>query len=108
MSVGWNKSDRELGLRRIVGVAPGALDSDVATIGQLKALDYVKKEGVVTYYTKEADGKITKLTKDSSKFYKVNTKDGTPLTELEEISADKVFVGPKGANETTKRGNEKR
>ncbi|TDF36930.1 hypothetical protein E3U35_10275, partial [Histophilus somni] len=102
VSVGWKKSESELGLRRIVGVAAGALDSDVATVGQLKALYYVKKEGVVTYYTKEADGKITKLTKDSSKFYKVNTKDGTPLTELEEISADKVFVGPKGANETTR------
>ncbi|ACA32034.1 hypothetical protein BTV20_09625 [Histophilus somni] len=102
VSVGWKKSDSELGLRRIVGVAAGALDSDVATVGQLKALYYVKKEGVVTYYTKEPDGKITKLTKDGSKFYRVNTKDGTPYKELQEVDAKDVFVGPKGANEETR------
>ncbi|WP_249963704.1 YadA-like family protein [Histophilus somni] len=102
VSVGWKKSDRELGLRRIVGVAPGALDSDVATIGQLRALAYVKKEGVVTYYTKEGN-KIIKLTKgDDGKFYKVNTKDGTPYKDLPAVDNANVFVGPKGANETTK------
>uniref|UniRef100_Q0I2J5 Autotransporter adhesin n=1 Tax=Histophilus somni (strain 129Pt) TaxID=205914 RepID=Q0I2J5_HISS1 len=102
VSVGWKKNSNELGLRRIVGVAPGALDSDVATVGQLKALYYVKKEGVVTYYTKEADDKLTKLTKEDNKFYKVNTKDGTPYKALGEVKAENVFVGPKGANETTK------
>ncbi|QEH10548.1 hypothetical protein E4M08_01195 [Histophilus somni] len=101
VSVGWNNSKRELGLRRIVGVAPGALDSDVATIGQLRALAYVKKEGVVTYYTKEGN-KIIKLTKgDDGKFYKVNTKDGTPYKDLGAVDAKNVFVGPKGANEKT-------
>ncbi|OZN25541.1 hypothetical protein CFY87_02775 [Actinobacillus seminis] len=45
VSVGWTKDGNKLGLRRIIGVAPGALDSDVATIGQLKALAYVKKDG---------------------------------------------------------------
>ncbi|THA20701.1 hypothetical protein E5361_09795, partial [Histophilus somni] len=101
VSVGWTKGNQELGLRRIVGVAPGALDSDVVTVGQLKALYYVKKEGVVTYYTKDGN-KIIKLTKvDDGKFYRVNTKDGTPLKELKEVTADKVFVGPKGANEKT-------
>lgn len=44
MSVGWDKTDSELGLRRIVGVAPRALDSDVATIGQFKALEYVREK----------------------------------------------------------------
>ncbi|WP_249960688.1 YadA-like family protein [Histophilus somni] len=105
VSVGWTKSNsgsQELGLRRIVGVAPGALDSDVVTVGQLKALYYVKKEGVVTYYTKDGNN-IIKLTKDADgKFYKVNTKDGTPYKDLGAVDAKNVFVGPKGANETTK------
>ncbi|WP_178384470.1 hypothetical protein, partial [Histophilus somni] len=106
VSVGWTKNGngktQELGLRRIVGVAPGALDSDVVTVGQLKALYYVKKEGVVTYYTKDGNN-IIKLTKDADgKFYKVNTKDGTPYKDLGAVDAKNVFVGPKGANETTK------
>ncbi len=87
-----------VGLRRIVNVAPGALDSDVATVGQLKALEYTRKEGVVVYYTVENDKNI-KLVKDQGIFYKVNTKDGTPLKDLEPISADKVLVGAKGENE---------
>ncbi|MFY1027036.1 hypothetical protein ACE4RU_04705, partial [Actinobacillus seminis] len=103
VSVGWKKGGNELGLRRIVGVAAGALDSDVATVGQLKALYYVKKEGVVTYYTKETNGTITKLTKgDDGKFYRVNTKDGTPYKDLGHIDANNVFVGPKGASEATR------
>ncbi|QQF85566.1 hypothetical protein JFL55_07145 [Histophilus somni] len=103
MSVGWikngsNGGGQELGLRRIVGVAPGALDSDVATIGQLKALAYVKKEGVVTYYTEE-NGNIYKVVKDTKgNFYKVNTDNGTPLDDTQ-IDKNKVFAGPKGANE---------
>ncbi|ARU64558.1 hypothetical protein BTV20_03140 [Histophilus somni] len=103
VSVGWmkngsNGSGQELGLRRIVGVAPGALDSDVATIGQLKALAYVKKEGVVTYYTTEGD-KIYKVVKNpEGKFFKVNTDNGTPLDD-KEIDKSQVFAGPKGANE---------
>ncbi|WP_249961803.1 YadA-like family protein [Histophilus somni] len=105
VSVGWkkgNEKNQELGLRRIVGVAPGALDSDVATIGQLRALAYVKKEGVVTYYTKEGN-KIIKLTKgDDGKFYKVNTKDGTPYKDLSAVNNKNVFVGPKGAGEQTR------
>ncbi|ACA31577.1 YadA domain protein [Histophilus somni 2336] len=103
VSVGWikngsNGGGQELGLRRIVGVAPGALDSDVATIGQLKALAYVKKEGVVTYYTEE-NGNIYKVVKDTKgNFYKVNTDNGTPLDDTQ-IDKNKVFAGPKGANE---------
>ncbi|QQF78338.1 hypothetical protein [Histophilus somni] len=49
---GWDKKSA-VGLRRIVNVAPGALDSDVATVGQLKALQYINKEGLVVYYTEE-------------------------------------------------------
>ncbi|TDF37033.1 hypothetical protein E2R48_10050, partial [Histophilus somni] len=102
VSVGWTKNGngktQELGLRRIVGVAPGALDSDVATIGQLKALEYVKREGLVVYYT-EDNGKIYKLVKGTDgKFYKVNTKNGTPL-DKQEIPKEKVLVGAKGHNE---------
>ncbi|THA20735.1 hypothetical protein E5361_09575, partial [Histophilus somni] len=100
VSVGWNKSDRELGLRRIVGVAPGALDSDVATIGQLKALEYVKREGLVVYYTQEGNQlyKLVKSAEDGN-FYKVDTKYGTPIKELGSVSQDKVLVGAKGALE---------
>ncbi|QQF85358.1 hypothetical protein JFL55_05985 [Histophilus somni] len=103
VSVGWTKNGngktQELGLRRIVGVAPGALDSDVVTVGQLKALYYVKKEGLVVYYT-EDNGKIYKLVKGTDgKFYKVNTKNGTPLEKLGSVSQDKVLVGAKGALE---------
>lgn len=73
MSVGWDKTDSELGLRRIVGVALRRW-FDVATIGQLKALEYVKRESLVVYYT-EDNGKIYKLVKGiDGKFYKVNTK----------------------------------
>ncbi|MSN95840.1 hypothetical protein F1B92_01290, partial [Campylobacter sp. FMV-PI01] len=103
VSVGWTKNksnsvEQELGLRRIVGVAPGALDSDVATIGQLKALAYVKKEGIVTYYTKVGD-QIYKVVKgDDGKFYKANTANGTPF-DKKVILKENVFAGPKGANE---------
>ncbi|TDF36224.1 hypothetical protein E1290_08835, partial [Histophilus somni] len=90
------KSKSAVGLRRIINVSPGALDSDVATVGQLKALEYAKKEGVVVYYTVE-NGKNIKLVKDQhGKFYKVNTKNGTPLTELGEVPAAQVLVGAKG------------
>ncbi|THA21438.1 hypothetical protein E5361_05595, partial [Histophilus somni] len=90
-----------VGLRRIVNVAPGALDSDVATVGQLKALNYVKKEGLVVYYTEE-DGKPVKLVKKegSNEFYKVDTKTGEPLQGSQKIDASKVLIGAKGANES--------
>ncbi|OZN25116.1 hypothetical protein CFY87_05240 [Actinobacillus seminis] len=74
------------------------MDSDVATIGQLKALEYVKRESLVVYYT-EDNGKIYKLVKGTDgKFYKVNTKNGTPL-DKQEIPKEKVLVGAKGHNE---------
>ncbi|QQF71160.1 hypothetical protein JFL59_03980 [Histophilus somni] len=104
MSVGWTKNGngktQELGLRRIVGVAPGALDSDVATIGQLKALEYVKREGLVVYYTQEGNQlyKLVKSAEDGN-FYKADTKYGTPIKELGSVSQDKVLVGAKGALE---------
>ncbi|QEH09046.1 hypothetical protein [Histophilus somni] len=104
MSVGWTKNGngktQELGLRRIVGVAPGALDSDVATIGQLKALEYVKREGLVVYYTEEGNQlyKLVKSAEDGN-FYKADTKYGTPIKELGSVSQDKVLVGAKGALE---------
>ncbi|QQF90268.1 hypothetical protein JFL57_05795 [Histophilus somni] len=104
VSVGWTKNGngktQELGLRRIVGVAPGALDSDVATIGQLKALEYVKREGLVVYYTQEGNQlyKLVKSAEDGN-FYKVDTKYGTPIKELGSVSQDKVLVGAKGALE---------
>uniref|UniRef100_Q0I1T5 Autotransporter adhesin n=2 Tax=Pasteurellaceae TaxID=712 RepID=Q0I1T5_HISS1 len=95
---GWDRRDGKLGRRRIINVAPGALDSDAATVGQLKALEYAYKEGVVAYYTVEG-GKNYKVVKDADgKFYKANTENGTPLDSTA-IAADKVFVGPKGANE---------
>ncbi|MFY1026897.1 hypothetical protein ACE4RU_03955, partial [Actinobacillus seminis] len=95
---GWEKSNQEIGRRRIINVAPGALDSDAATVGQLKALEYAYKEGVVAYYT-VVNGKNYKVVKHTDgKFYKANTENGTPLDNTI-ISADKVFVGPKGAKE---------
>ncbi|WWO73894.1 hypothetical protein V4937_04120 [Histophilus somni] len=103
ISVGWTKGNsgsQELGLRRIVGVAPGALDSDVATIGQLKALEYVKREGLVVYYTQEGNQlyKLVKSAEDGN-FYKADTKYGTPIKELGSVSQDKVLVGAKGNKE---------
>ncbi|WP_249963348.1 YadA-like family protein [Histophilus somni] len=97
---GWDRGSNQVGLRRIVGVAPGALDSDVATVGQLRALQYVRNEGIVTYYTVE-DGKNIKLVKDShdGKFYRVNTKDGQPMKKLGAVDASKVLVGAKGNEE---------
>ncbi|WP_406812058.1 YadA-like family protein [Histophilus somni] len=89
-----------VGLRRIVNVAPGALDSDAATVGQLRALYYVKKEGLVVYYTEEG-GKKVKLVKsaDDKKFYKVDTRTGEPLKGTQAIPEDKVLVGAKGFDE---------
>ncbi|THA20699.1 adhesin, partial [Histophilus somni] len=105
VSVGWTKDGKggkkELGLRRIVGVAPGALDSDVATVGQLKAVQYINKEGLVVYYTEEGSGnnkKITKLVKKDNKFYRVNTRNGEPLVAQGEVTTP-VLVGAKGLNE---------
>ncbi|WWO72661.1 hypothetical protein V4937_06255 [Histophilus somni] len=67
----------------------------MATIGQLKALAYVKKEGVVTYYTTEGD-KIYKVVKNpEGKFFKVNTDNGTPLDD-KEIDKSQVFAVQKG------------
>uniref|UniRef100_Q0I566 Autotransporter adhesin n=1 Tax=Histophilus somni (strain 129Pt) TaxID=205914 RepID=Q0I566_HISS1 len=94
------KKNSAVGLRRIVNVAPGALDSDVATVGQLKALNYVKREGLVVYYTVKDDGKVIKLTKDSNgNFYEVNTATGEPLKDSQPVDKSKVLVGAKGANE---------
>lgn len=102
---GWDNSNgvraagtkRAVGLRRIVNVAPGALDSDVATIGQLKALQYVKNEGLVVYYTVKDDGKVIKLVKDpDGNFYKVDTATGEPLKNENAIDKSKVLVGAKG------------
>ncbi|MSN96119.1 hypothetical protein F1B92_02730, partial [Campylobacter sp. FMV-PI01] len=103
---GWDKGSGNIGRRRIINVAPGALDSDAATVGQLKALEYAYKEGVVAYYTKEGN-KTFKVIKDTDgKFYKVNTENGTPL-DNKAIDANKVFAGPKGANEKTRLENGK-
>ncbi|THA40403.1 hypothetical protein E5428_09475, partial [Histophilus somni] len=89
-----------VGLRRIVNVAPGALDSDAATVGQLRALYYVKKEGLVVYYTEEG-GKKVKLVKSAGdgKFYKVNTQTGEPLANSPAIPEANVLVGAKGFDE---------
>ncbi|TDF37845.1 hypothetical protein E1290_07530 [Histophilus somni] len=101
---GWKTDDNKntVGLRRIINVAPGALDSDVATVGQLKTLEYVKKEGLVVYYTID-HGKIVKLTKasDDGKFYRVDTKNGEPLKKLGAIDKKDVLVGAKGFDEKT-------
>lgn len=67
-----------------------ALDSDAATVGQLKALEYAYKEGVVAYYTEE-NGKNYKVVKyTDGQFYKANTENGTPLDSTK-ISANKVL-----------------
>ncbi|WP_249961368.1 YadA-like family protein [Histophilus somni] len=94
------KKNSAVGLRRIVNVAPGALDSDVATVGQLKALQYVKNEGLVVYYTVKDDGKVIKLVKDpQGKFYPVDTRTGEPMITEAAVTKDDVLVGAKGANE---------
>ncbi|MBB5152455.1 hypothetical protein HNR69_001925, partial [Histophilus somni] len=98
---GWNNNGK-VGFRRIVNVAAGALDSDVATVGQLKTLAYVKKEGVVTYYT-TVNGETQKLVKSEkdNKFYRVNTENGEPLEKLGPVENKNVLAGPKGYNEQT-------
>ncbi|WP_075321876.1 YadA-like family protein [Histophilus somni] len=104
---GWKVSEgtntEAVGLRRIINVAPGALDSDVATVGQLKTLEYVKKEGLVVYYTVDNNNKIVKLMKasDDGEFYRVDTRNGEPLKKLGKIDKNKVFVGAKGFDEKT-------
>lgn len=45
----------------------GALESDAATVGQLRALEYAYKEGVVAYYSKDNGGNIFKVIKDKDK-----------------------------------------
>uniref|UniRef100_Q0I4Z9 Autotransporter adhesin n=1 Tax=Histophilus somni (strain 129Pt) TaxID=205914 RepID=Q0I4Z9_HISS1 len=105
---GWDKGRGKVGLRRLVNVAAGALDSDVATVGQLRALEYAKKEGVVAYYTKQGK-QIYKVVKgDDGSFYKANTTNGTPF-DKNKIDKKDVFAGPKGANEkiTTQSGSDK-
>ncbi|WP_075321703.1 YadA-like family protein [Histophilus somni] len=99
---GWNNNGK-VGFRRIVNVAAGALDSDVATVGQLKTLAYVKKEGVVTYYT-TVNGETQKLVKSEqdNKFYRVNTENGEPLEKLGPVENKNVLAGPKGQNEVIK------
>lgn len=53
---------------------------------------------MVAYYTEE-NGKNYKVVKyTDGQFYKANTENGKPLDSTK-ISANKVFVGPKGANE---------
>lgn len=51
---------------------------------------------MVTYYTKEGNNIIKLIKGDDGKFYKVNTKDGTPYKDLPAVNNANVFVGPKG------------
>lgn len=79
-------------------------ESDAATVGQLRALEYAYKEGVVAYYSKDNSGNIFKVIKDKDgNFYKANTENGTRFDDIV-IEANNVFVGPKGANEKIKNG----
>ena len=106
ISVGGWDNNGNVGLRRIVNVAPGFLDTDVATVGQLKALNYVKNEGNVVYYTVK-DGKLVKLVKNhDGKFFAANTNNGEPLNDIE-IPKNEVYIGAKGTNETTYTGTDK-
>ena len=106
ISVGGWDNNGNVGLRRIVNVAPGFLDTDVATVGQLKALNYVKNEGNVVYYTVK-DGKAVKLVKNhDGKFFAANTNNGEPLNDIE-IPKNEVYIGAKGTNETTYTGTDK-
>ncbi len=101
---GWNNNGK-VGLRRIINVAPGFLDTDAATVGQLKALSYVKREGNVAYYT-EQNGQAMKVVKgDNGKFYAANTVSGEPLKDIE-VAPENVFVGAKGTNEGTYTGTD--
>ncbi|QDJ14749.1 hypothetical protein CEP48_04610 [Mergibacter septicus] len=95
---GWIKNNRnkdEVGLRRIINVAPGALDTDVATVGQLRALEFTKTEPNLVYYTIDSTGNKIKLVYDQGNFYPVNTANGEPLFGTSSVPVDKVLIGPK-------------
>ncbi|NBI13326.1 hypothetical protein GVX81_06835 [[Haemophilus] felis] len=53
VSVGGKRDDGAVGLRRIVNAAPGALDTDVATVGQLRQLASVTQKAAagVQYFS---------------------------------------------------------
>ncbi|QDJ12972.1 hypothetical protein CEP45_03520 [Mergibacter septicus] len=99
---GWERTlsngMKEVGLRRIINVAPGALDTDVATVGQLRALEFTKTEPNVVYYTIDSSGQKIKLVYNGSNFYPVDTTNGEPLDGAAPVELNKVLIGPKNPN----------
>lgn len=114
---GWEKSNgkNDLGKRRIINVAAGALDSDVATVGQLRSLEAARKDDNVVYYVKEngtGDEIVVKLG-DGGKFYHVDKSKGFILNGttggkeklVSSAELNTLKIAPKG---TTGNGNAKK
>ncbi|AWX14622.1 hypothetical protein CEP49_04065 [Mergibacter septicus] len=99
---GWNEGADSVGLRRIINVAAGALDSDAATVGQLRALEYTKKESNLVYYALIGGQYVRVGYKDSDgKYYPIDTANGSLLTGTG-INREQVFAGPKNLATGTK------
>lgn len=99
---GWSTGDSKnpVGLRRIINVSPGALDTDVATVGQLRALYYAKTEPNMVYYA-DINGQKIKLTIDGEQFVPVDTATGEPIKGAVPVPKHLVKIGVKNPNAMT-------
>ncbi|AWX14593.1 hypothetical protein CEP49_00365 [Mergibacter septicus] len=99
---GWNEGADSVGLRRVINVAAGALDSDAATVGQLRALEYTKKESNLVYYALIGNQYVRVGYKaNERKYYPIDTANGSLLTG-NGINPEDVFAGPKNLATGTK------
>ncbi|AIL32931.1 ESPR-type extended signal peptide-containing protein [Basilea psittacipulmonis] len=91
---GWVNENGQIGTRRIVNVAPGALDSDAATVGQLKALEYAASNPSMRYYVETSGQKVlVKFDYGTQKFHAVNPRTGEPIVEGQAFDISQVKVG---------------
>ncbi|QDJ13009.1 hypothetical protein CEP45_03715 [Mergibacter septicus] len=99
---GWDKGNGEVGLRRIINVSPGALDTDVATVGQLRALYYARTEPNMVYYAELYGKKVKLAINEENKFVPIDTTTGEPIKGAVPIpDSVEIKIGVKNPDATT-------
>ncbi|AIL32930.1 YadA-like family protein [Basilea psittacipulmonis] len=90
---GWSSGDSKqpVGVRRVINVAPGALDTDVATVGQLTALSSVNRVSNMVYYVEE-NGKKQQVIYSEGKYYPVDEA-GHITSKAVDYIASRVKIG---------------
>ncbi|OBX07061.1 YadA-like family protein [Gallibacterium genomosp. 3] len=98
ISVGGWIDNGTIGTRRIINLAPGALDSDAATVGQLRQLESVQKEANMVYIDTKTGAKVSKAA--DGNYYPLDQYN-MPNTSATAVSLENIAIAVKDLSGNT-------